>query len=234
MEIVVPAEPRPIKIDTERTAIVVVDMQNAFCSKGGMFDVFGNLDEAKVSRVIEADKKVIEAGRSVGVKIVYLRMAYRPDLANAGGPESPNYWKEPGLVAMRQHPEWKGKFITIGTWDWEIIDELKPKPGDIVVDKNRFSGFPNTELNAILGTHNIKYLVFLGIATNVCVESTLRDAYFNEYFPILVKDGCGNAGPDYTQEATIWNVSAVFGWVATSGDFARALSKLTSSDSGVA
>ena len=223
MEVVVPAQPESIKIEVKRTAIIAVDMQNAFCSKGGMFDALGMLDEVKVDRVIEADKKVIEAARSVGIKIVYLRMAYRPDLANAGGLESPNYWKEPGIVAMREHPEWKGKFITIGTWDWEIVDELKPQPGDIVVDKNRYSGFSNTELNAILRTYNIKYLVFLGVATNVCVESTLRDAYFNEYFPILVNDGCGNAGPDYTQEATIWNVSVLFGWVTTSSDFAKAL-----------
>ena len=124
---------------------------------------------------------------------------------------------------MCDRPEWKGRFITISTWDWEIIDELVPEPDDIVVDKNRYSGFSNTELNAILHTYNIKYLVFLGIATNVCIESTLRDAYFNEYFCILVSDGCGNAGPDYTQEATIWNVSALFGWVTTSSDFIKAL-----------
>jgi len=223
MGVVIPAEPQPIKIDVERTAIIVVDMQNAFCCRGGLFDVHGKLDEAKVESVIDADRKVIEAGRSVGMKIVYLRMAYRSDLANAGGPESPNYWKEPGLVSMREHPEWKGKFVTIGTWDWQIIDRLKPQARDIVVDKNRYSGFANTELNAILRTHNIKYLVFLGIATNICVESTLRDAYFDEYFPVLVSDGCGNSGPDYTQEAAIWNISAVFGWVTTSSDFVKAL-----------
>jgi ureidoacrylate peracid hydrolase len=223
MELAVPAEPEPVKIDTARTAIVVVDMQNAFCSKGGMFDVLWGLDVVKVGRVVKANKKVIEAARSAGIKTVYLRMAYRPDLANAGGPESPNYWKEPGLVAMRQHPEWKGRFITIGGWDWEIIDQLRPEPADIVVDKNRYSGFANTELDAVLRTHNIKYLVFLGIATNVCVESTLRDAYFNDYFPILVSDGCGNAGTDSTQEATLWNVATVFGWVTTSGELAKAL-----------
>ena len=223
MTLVVPAKPGPVKINTERTAIIVVDMQNTFCKKGGLFDFMGALDEAKVKRVIEADKKVIEASRRKGIKIVYLRMGYRPDLSNAGGPESPNYWKELGLVAMRDQPELKGRFLTIGTQDWEIIDELKPEPEDIVVDKNRYSGFVNTELNVILRTQNIKYLVFLGIATNVCVESTLRDAYFNEYFPILVNDGCGNTGPDSTQEATIWNVSAIFGWVTTSSDFTKIL-----------
>jgi ureidoacrylate peracid hydrolase len=224
VELVVPAEPGPVKIDTGRTAVIVVDMQNAFCSKEGMFDILWGLDQVKVGRVVKADRKVIEAARRAGIKIVYLRMAYRPDLSNAGGPESPNYWKEPGLVAMRQHPEWQGRFITIGGWDWEIIDELKPGPADIVVDKSRYSGFANTELDAVLRTYNIKYLVFLGIATNVCVESTLRDAYFNDYFPIVVSDGCGNTGPDSTQEATLWNVATVFGWVTTSGGLAQALS----------
>lgn len=124
---------------------------------------------------------------------------------------------------MREHPEWKGRFLTIDTWDWQIIDELKPQPEDIVVNKNRYSGFSNTELDVILGTQNIKYLMFIGIATNVCVESTLRDAYFHEYFPVMVSDGCGNTGPDYIQEATIWNVSQVFGWVTTSDDLVKAL-----------
>jgi len=223
MEVVVSAKPEPIKLDIERTALIVVDMQNAFCKKGGMFDVMGMLDEAKAKRVIETDKKVIEAFRRRGIKIIYLRMAYRPGLSNAGGSESPHYWKEVGLVAMREHPEWKGRFLTIGTWDWEVIDELKPQPEEIAVDKNRYSGFANTELDVILKTQSIKYLVFIGIATNVCVESTLREAYFHEYFPIIVSDGCGNMGPDYTQEATIWNVSEVFGWVTTSDDLVKAL-----------
>jgi ureidoacrylate peracid hydrolase len=223
VETTVSARPEPVRLDIERTALIVVDMQNGFCKKGGTFDVLGVLDEAKAKRVIEADKKVIEAARGRGVKIVFLRMAYRPDLANAGGAESPNYWKELAAARMRQHPELRGKFLTIGSRDWEIVDELRPVEGDIVVDKNRYSGFSNTELEAVLRGNNIKYLVFIGIATNVCVESTLRDAYFHEYFPVLVSDACGNIGPDFVQEATVWNVANVFGWVTTSEEFIGAL-----------
>jgi len=223
MEVVVPTKPEPIKLDINRTALIVVDMQNAFCKKGGIFDYLGKLDEIKVKLIINKDKKVIEACRHKGIKVIYLRMAYRPGLSNAGGPESPNYWKEMALVTMRERPECKEKFLTIGSWDWEIIDELKPRTGDIIVDKNRYNGFANTELDAILRTNNIKYLLFIGVATNVCVESTLRDAYFHEYFPVMVSDGCGNIGPDYTQQATIWNVSEVFGWVTTSDDLVKAL-----------
>jgi ureidoacrylate peracid hydrolase len=188
-----------------------------------MFDILGTIDEAKAKRVIETDKKVIEVSRRQGIKVIYLRMGYRQDLSNAGGPESPNYWKEHGLVARREHPERKYDFLTIGSWDWQISDKLKPQPGDIVVEKNRFSGFFNTDLNSTLRTYNIKHLLFIGIATNICVESTIRDAFFHEYFPVLVSDGCGHAGPDFTQQATIWNVSEVFGWVTTSDDLIKAL-----------
>jgi ureidoacrylate peracid hydrolase len=223
MEVVIPAMPEPIKLDINRTALIVVDMQNTFCKKGGLFDYMGELDEAKVKRIIGRCKKVIEACRRRGIKVIYLKMGYRPDLSNAGGPESPNYFKELGMVAMRTHSEMIGRFLTIGTRDWEIIDELKPQPGDVVINKNRYSGFINTELDSILQTFNIKYLLFIGLATNVCVESTLRDAYFFEYFPILVSDGCGNIGPDFTQEATIWNASHVFGWVIDTAGLEKAL-----------
>ena len=222
MEVSIPARPEPIAIDIKKTALIAVDMQNAFCSKKGMFDVLGGLDEAKAKRVIETNKALIEASRRKGIKVIYLRMTYRPDLSNAGGTQSPNYYKEAGIAAMCQRG-FVNRFLIAGTRDWEIIDDLKPLPGDIVVDKNRYSGFFNTELNSILHTLNIRYLLFAGIATNICVESTLRDAYFYEYFPILVSDGCGNAGPDYTQEATIWNVSTAFGWVTTAAELVQSL-----------
>jgi ureidoacrylate peracid hydrolase len=223
MEITLPSQPGPLKIDTSRTALIVVDMQNAFCSRGGVFDVMGKLDEECVQPVIKTDKKVIEAFRKRGLKIVYLRMGYRPDLADAGGPESPNYWKEGSLAAFREHPELKGKYLTVGTRDWEIIEELAPRPEDIVVNKNRFSAFPNTNFDIILKSCNLKYLVFVGLFTNICVESTIRDAYFHEYFPILVSDGCGNMGPEFTQQATIFNVASVFGWVITSADLIKTI-----------
>jgi ureidoacrylate peracid hydrolase len=117
----------------------------------------------------------------------------------------------------------KGKFLIQGTRDWEIIDELKPRPRDIIIDKHRYSGFVATDLDIVLGTYNIKYLLFTGLATNVCVESTLRDAYFHEYFPVLVSDSSGNIGPEFTQQATLWNVTEVFGWVTTSRDLIKAL-----------
>ncbi len=223
MEVTIPANPQPVKIDTARTALVVVDMQNGFCSSGGMFDLMGNLNKPMVERVTNVDKKVIQSCRVSGIKILYFQMGYRPDLADAGGPESPNYWKERAFTQMHANPEMKDRVLTVGSWNWEIIDPLKPESGDILVNKNRYSGFPNTGLDIILRTHNVKYLLFIGLFTNVCVESNIRDAYFHEYFPIMISDGCGPTGPDYLQEATIYNVARVFGWVTTSNDLITAL-----------
>ncbi len=224
MKITLEAKPEPVNLDTEKTQVIVVDMQNGFCKPGGMLDIAGRLDEAKVAPVVAASRAVIGACRAKGIGIVYLRMTYRADMSNTGGPDSPHYWKEHGVRMMEENPEYRGKFLTVGTWDREIIDELKPAAGDIIVDKNRYSGFFNTELNAVLRQRGARHLLFLGFATNVCVESTLRDAFFHDYFPVLVSDGCGNAGPEFLQAATEWNVAELFGWVTTSADLLKALS----------
>jgi ureidoacrylate peracid hydrolase len=223
METVVQAEPEAITLDTGRTALIVVDMQNSFCKKGGMFDYTKSLKEAMATRVIAVDKEIIETCRRKGIKVIYLRMTYGPDPEYIIGPDSPGYWKQSGLKLMRENPELKGKFLTAGTWDWEIVDELKPVPGDITVNKGRYSGFVNTDLDTVLREHNIKYTLFIGLFTNICVESTLRDAFFHDYFPVLLSDACGNTGPDYLQDATVWNVTSVFGWVTTSADLLKAL-----------
>jgi ureidoacrylate peracid hydrolase len=217
------AKPEPIEIDLQKTAVIVVDMQNAFVSKGGMFDLFG-WDISQSERVIENHRRMIEILRKAGCKIVYLKMSYDPDYANSGGPESPNWYREVGLVMMRRNPDLWGKLVTQGTWDEEICEELKPEPGDSVVRKQRYSGFAGTNLDLILKTHQIKYCIYTGVATNVCVESTLRDGFFLDYWPILVSDAVNHAGPPITQEATFWNVEALFGWVTTTDDLINAVS----------
>jgi ureidoacrylate peracid hydrolase len=150
-------------------------------------------------------------------------MTYGPDPADIAGPDSPSYFKASTHAIKLNHPELKGEFLIKDTWDWEIVDELKPGPEDIIVNKNRYSGFVNTYLDDILRANNIKYLLFTGLFTNVCVESTLRDAYFHEYFPVLISDACGNTGPDFLQEATEWNVQSVFGWLTTAADLIKSL-----------
>jgi ureidoacrylate peracid hydrolase len=99
------------------------------------------------------------------------------------------------------------------------VDELTPQPGDIVIVKTRYSGFSRTALDAGLQRRGIRYLFFTGIATNVCVESTLRDAFFLDYWPILITDGTMAAGPPAVQDATVFNIESYFGWTIPSSEF---------------
>jgi ureidoacrylate peracid hydrolase len=221
--VVIPAEPEPISIDIGRTAVIVVDMQNSFCKKGGMMDRFGKLDIPQAEQVTIGCRAVVRAARRNGMPVVYLRMTYGLAADAAIGPDSPFYWKEKGLAAMRRNPDLKGRFLTPGTRDWQIIDELEPEPGDVIIDKSRYSGFVNTDLDAVLRANDIRCLLFVGLYTNICVESTLRDAFSHGYFCVLVRDACGNIGADYLQDATISNVQATFGWVTTTTDITNSL-----------
>ena len=122
---------------------------------------------------------------------------------------------------MRKKPELQGKLLSKGGWDYELIDELQPAPQDIVIEKPRYSGFFHTQLDSILRAKGIRNLVFTGIATNVCVESTLRDGFFLEYFGVLLDDACYQAGPVEAHEATLFNVKTFFGWVSDTQSFAE-------------
>jgi len=214
---VLKAKPEEIDIDPEHTAVVVVDMQNAFAKKGGMLDLAG-MDISGAGQCIESNRRLLEAARKGGVQVVYLQMTYKPDLSNGGGPLSPNYHKEISMRMMRDRPELYGKLLVEDTWDWQIVDELIPQEGDVVIPKIRYSGFCGTGLNNYLRTKNFRQLLFTGIATNVCVESTARDSYFEEYWPIIVEDAVNHAGPDFTRQAMLWNFENIFGWVTTTAD----------------
>lgn len=213
-----PTRPEAINVELDRSALVIVDMQNAFASQGGMFDLSG-MDISGAQRVIASLKNVMEIARLAGVQIVHVRMAYDPDLANSGGADSPNWHKELALLLMRKRPELKGRVLTEGEWDAEIVDELKPQPEDWVVTKTRYSGFHGTPLDSMLRTRGIRTLFFAGIATNVCVESTLRDAFFHDYWPVLLRDATMQAGPLLLQEATIQNVELCLGWTLACSEF---------------
>lgn len=219
------AEPEPIRIDVLKTAVIVVDMQNAFVRRGGYFDLAG-YDLSGTEGIIVPCQKIITAARQKGARIIYLQMGCSPDFSDKGPPGSPNNLKSKGLSLIHRRPEVKDKFYIYGTWGADIIEELKPAPEDTVVKKQKYDGFIGTNLEIILQTFGIKYLTFIGTATNVCVESTLRHAFFLDYFPILVADAVSHAGSSVTQQATIQNVKTHFGWVTTSESFMAGLENL--------
>ncbi|HEY7334211.1 MAG TPA: isochorismatase family protein [Bryobacteraceae bacterium] len=213
--------PEPLEIDLEKSAVVVVDMQNAFASKSGMLDLAG-ADISRAPAVIQRVGQVLEAARGAAIPIFYLQMGYRPDLSDSGGPSSPNWHKELGIRMMNCRPELKGKLVTVGSWDFEIVPEIRPQPGDSVIVKTRYSGFANTPLHDQLQERRARYLFFIGIATNVCVESTLRDAFFLDYWPILIADAAMGSDAQ-AHEAAVRNVESFFGWTIDAAEFMRAV-----------
>jgi len=221
----VEAEPEAIEIDLIKTAVIVVDMQNTFMSKGGYFDLIG-IDTSATEKIVEPCRKIIQLAREKGAKIIYFQMGYSPDLSEAGPPGSPIFHKSGGLKFFKEHPELKDKLYFYGHWGAEIIEALKPQQEDIVIRKQKYDGFIGTNLDIILRSLGIKYLLFLGVATNVCVESTLRHAFFLDYFPILVSDAVSQKGSHVTQEATILNVQSTFGWVSDSTRVIKAIDQI--------
>jgi len=220
--VTVKADPQPIAVDLTRTALLVVDMQNAFANKGGYFDLVG-FDIAPIRRIIEPCRKIIDTAHTTGIRVIYLQMGCSPDLSDKGPPDSPSSIKSRVLSMMKKHPEWKDKLYLYGTWGAEIVEELKPREGDIVVKKQKHDGFIGTNLDIILRTFAAKYLFFVGIATNICVESTLRHAFSLDYFPVLISDAVSPMGSNITQDATILNVRSTFGWVTNAGDLLCAI-----------
>ena len=222
MKIALPARPEPLEIDREQTAVLLVDMQNAFASAGGMLDLAG-IDVKPAAAAVANARRVVDAARDASVPVIYLVMGYPPDQSTAGGEDSPNPRKEIALCLMRERPELRGKLLTVGSWDFQIVDALKPAFADPVITKSRYSGFAGTPLDALLRSRGIRTLLMAGIASNVCVESTLRDAYFHEYWPVMIEDATMPAGSPEIQRATVYNVSTFFGWVSTAAEVVAAL-----------
>jgi ureidoacrylate peracid hydrolase len=216
--VTLPARPEPIRVSVEETAIVVIDMQNAYASPGGYVDLAG-FDIKGAAGTIGQIAKVLETGRSAGVAIVYLQNGWDKDYVEAGGPGSPNWHKSNALKTMRARPELAGQLLAKGGWDYELVDALAPRPGDIVLHKTRYSAFFNSQLDSILRSRGIRNIVFVGIATNVCVESTLRDGFHLEYFGVMLEDATHHLGPEIMQQASVYNVEKFFGWVSTVADF---------------
>lgn len=216
--VTLPARPEPIRVSVEETAIVVIDMQNAYASRGGYVDQAG-FDISGAAGTIGQIAKVLETGRAAGVTIVYLQNGWDADYVEAGGPGSPNWHKSNALKTMRARPELQGQFLAKGGWDFELVDALAPQPGDIVLHKTRYSAFFNSQLDSTLRSRGIRNIVFVGIATNVCVESTLRDGFHLEYFGVMLEDATHHLGPDFMQQASVYNVEKFFGWVSTVADF---------------
>ncbi|USU09164.1 pyrimidine utilization protein B [Sphingomonadaceae bacterium OTU29MARTA1] len=229
--VTLPARPEALRLDPAETAVVVIDMQNAYATEGGYVDLAG-FDIAGSAGVIDRITTVLATARAAGMAVVFLQNGWDPDYVEAGGPGSPNWHKSNALKTMRARPELAGKFLARGGWDYELVDALQPQPNDIRVHKTRYSAFFNSQLDSVLRSRGIRNIVFVGIASNVCVESTLRDGFHLEYFGVMLEDATHHLGPPIMQEATIYNVEKFFGWVSNVADFCGSFGQRQTGPSG--
>lgn len=236
------ARPEPILVDVSHTAVLVVDMQNDFGSKGGMFDRAG-IDISGIRKAIPPIARVLGCGRAVGMPIVYLKAGYRPDLSDLGAPGSPNRERHLlyGVGQKIETPEGgEGRILIRDTWNTDVISELEPQPSDIFIYKHRYSAFYETELDRALKQLGVTTLIFVGCTTSVCLESTLRDAFFRDYSCILLADCTAEpigvqaagykVGPTTANtslaggtnyQATLLLTQMIFGWVSDSEAFTK-------------
>jgi ureidoacrylate peracid hydrolase len=211
------ARPDPLVISSDTTAIIVNDMQNAFCSAGGYLDKVG-FDLSQAPAAIEAVRRVVAAAREARMLVIHSQNGFSADLHDIP-PSSPWWHKSPALRHMRSYPELQGQILTEGTWDFDIINEVAPAPTEIVMRKSRPSCFAGTSLETHLRSRGITTVVVIGIAINVGVEWTLREAMSREFYGILIEDATMPAGPSELHRATVYNVEHFIGWVTTTKQF---------------
>jgi nicotinamidase-related amidase len=217
------SEPQNVRFDIEKSALVIIDMQNDFCTKGGWVDHIGgdySADRAPIAPL----QRLLPVVRESGVPVIWVNWGNRPDLANMPPNQIHLYKpKGTGIGLGEPLPEHGARVLEKDSWAAAVVDELKIERQDICVDKYRISGFWDTPLDSILRNLGTRTVFFAGVNTDQCVLHTLTDANFLGYGCVMLTDCCATSSPAFCTEASIWNVKKCFGFVADSLQFAAAL-----------
>ena len=218
-----PAEPQAVTLDVARSALIVIDMQNDFCTPGGWLHHIG-VDVAPARRPIAPLRALLPAWRDAGAPVVWVNWGNRPDRLNLS-PALLHVYKPTGEgVGLGDPLPGSGaRVLERDSWAAAIVDELAPPDDDIRVDKYRMSGFWDTPLDSILRNLGAATLLFAGVNVDQCVLCTLQDANFLGYDCILLADCTATTSPDFCWEATLYNVKQCFGFVARSSALLQGL-----------
>jgi nicotinamidase-related amidase len=221
MQVTLAAEPYPLEMDSSRTAVLLVDIQNDFCMPGGWADLAG-LDIRKAAGILPQVRDVLAAARAAGLLIVHTREGHRPDLLDCP-PSKQRKMRHTGLAYGQDAPN--GRLFIRGTWNNEIVDCLAPLPGEPVVDKPGKGAFYATDLEAILRDRGIETLIVCGLTTHVCVTSTLREAADRGFDTVLLADCCQSYEENLHLGAleVLRMPAALFGWLSESKHVIEAL-----------
>jgi nicotinamidase-related amidase len=220
MTVTIKAEPQPLAIAPERTALIIIDMQRDFLEPGGFGETLGN-DVSLLKAAVEPCKAVLAAARDAGILVIHTREGHRPDLSDA-----PPAKVERGSPSKRiGDPGPMGRILIRGEPGHDIIDELYPIDGEPVIDKPGKGAFYQTDLQLMLQNCGIENLLVCGVTTEVCVNTTVREANDRGYRCVVLADCCASFFPEFHEMGLkmIKAQGGIFGWVATSKDMLAAL-----------
>jgi nicotinamidase-related amidase len=214
------ADPYPFTFDPATTALVIIDMQRDFVEPGGFGETLGN-DVSWLQAVVPPLKEVLATARSTGLTVIHTREGHVPDLSDC--PPAKLNRGEPSLRIGDPGP--KGRILVRGEYGHDIIDDLAPVEGELVIDKPGKGSFHATGLGAELEARGITSLVVTGVTTEVCVHTTVREANDRGYECLVLSDCTGSYFPEFQRVglAMIAAQGGIFGWVAPSSAFLTAL-----------
>jgi nicotinamidase-related amidase len=217
----VPAEPFPFPLDESRAALVVIDMQRDFLEPGGFEEALGN-DVRRLTRIVPTVARLLALARARGWPVVHTREGHLPDLSDC--PPAKRLRGDPPLRIGERGP--MGRLLVRGEPGWEIVPELAPAAGEIVIDKPGKGMFCRTDLEAELAHRGIDQLVFAGVTTEVCVQTSMREANDRGFECLLLRDATASYFPQFEAAtfAMITAQGAIVGWTSTLRELEGALS----------
>jgi nicotinamidase-related amidase len=218
--ITVPAEPHPFVFDPATVALMCIDFQRDFVEAGGFGESLGN-DVSRLRSAIAPTQKVLAAFRKLGATIIHTREGHRPDLTDLFPAK-----RDRGNPTLRIGDEGPmGRLLVRGSAGHEIVPELAPQPGEVVLDKPGKGSFYATDLETILRARGITSLVLTGVTTEVCVQSTVREANDRGFESLVLSDCTGSYFPEFHASALAMFAAqgGIVSWVGTSGDLLGAL-----------
>jgi nicotinamidase-related amidase len=214
------AEPEPIAVDWPATALVIIDMQRDFMEPGGFGETLGN-DVSRLARAVQPIASVLAAARAMGMLVIHTREGHLPDLSDA-----PPAKVERGAPSLRiGDPGPMGRILIRGEPGHDIIPELYPLESEVVIDKPGKGAFYATGLGDILRIFGIENLLVCGVTTEVCVNTTVREANDRGYRCVVISDGCASYFPEFHEMGLkmIKAQGGIFGWVAHSAAVLKAM-----------